>query len=157
MRDGGGSMDVDEPKIHPSTAAGLDSYFNFSLLAFTGSKIHFPETYTKLLKTHLKLVEYCWNFLDEHVAGPEPLPTFMRVVKKRILRLWPDLLTTASNSGAAAASAAASAAAPSKTTDSLEDLDKAIEDIDINDVNASDLDDDDLLADDDDGADLLSD
>jgi len=83
MRDGGGSMDVDEPKIHPST-------------------------------------------------------------------------TAASNSGAAAA-AAPPAAAPSKTTDSLEDLDKAIEDIDINDVNASDLDDDDLLADDDDGADLLSD
>merc|ERR1712079_509643 len=84
MRDGGGSMDVDEPKIHPST-------------------------------------------------------------------------TAASNSGAAAAAAAPPAAAPSKTTDSLEDLDKAIEDIDINDVNASDLDDDDLLADDDDGADLLSD
>ena len=104
-------------------------------------------------------MEYCWNFLDEHVAGPEPLPTDFGIhesCEKKILHLWPDLLTTASKSGAVAA-AAPSAAAPSKTTDSLEDLDKAIEDIDINDVNASDLDDDDLLADDDDGADLLSD
>ena len=50
-------------------------------------------------------------------------------------------------------------AAAAGKTDSLEDLDKAIEDIDINDVNASDIDDEDLLADDDDddGADLLSD
>ena len=48
MRDGGGSMDVDEPKIHPSTTAGLVSHFNFSLLAFTGTKVnfYFPETYT---------------------------------------------------------------------------------------------------------------
>ena len=48
MRDGGGSMDVDEPKIHPSTTAGLDSHVNFSLLAFTGTKVkfYFPETYT---------------------------------------------------------------------------------------------------------------
>ena len=50
------------------------------------------------------------------------------------------------------------ATASAGKTDSLEDLDKAIEDIDINDVNASDIDDEDLLADDDDdGADLLSD
>ena len=41
-------MDVEEPKIHPSTTAGLDSHFNFSLLAFTGTKVnfYFPETYT---------------------------------------------------------------------------------------------------------------
>jgi len=48
------------------------------------------------------------------------------------------------------------AAASAASHDSLEDLDKAIEDIDINDVNASDIDDDELLAEDD-GADLLSD
>ena len=51
---------------------------------------------------------------------------------------------------------AAGAISATKSVDSLEDLDKAIEDIDINDVNASDIDDDELLADDD-GTDLLSD
>jgi len=51
---------------------------------------------------------------------------------------------------------AAAAASMSSKADSLEDLDKAIEGIDIADVNASDIDDDELLADTE-GTDLLSD
>ena len=53
------------------------------------------------------------------------------------------------------ATVAAPAAEAKTTSDSLEDLDKAIEDIDIGDVNASDIDDDELLGEE--GTDLLSD